>query len=300
MDEMDSIFSITTATDSIPIGTQRSATVTFTVTNRSAQPLTGRAVLVMDPPNDAHSDWLKLPPPQKSERHFDPSTVENYVVEVDVPVEAPAGEYIFHLDMEDTADPDETYTVGPTVKLQVAAPEKKKKPFPWWIIAVAVAVLVVIIGAIILLTRHSPAPTPTPTPTSVFKSGWLTYGQTNPDGTVSIILLHPGQDAIKLVDGVKAAHVLDFTPQNGGIYALLVVPQEGGRQTVWLVHQDGSQIGTPIDQGWPESDQQLHIEADWTPTGAFLVIEAIDKNTNADSYIYVNDQGAIVSRPAFP
>ena len=141
---MDSIFSITTATDSIPIGKQRSATVTFTVTNRSGHPITGRSVLVMGAPNETHSDWLKLPPPQKSERHFDINGVENYSVEVDVPVGAPAGEYVFHLDMLDTDRPDETYTVGPTVKLQVAAPEKEKKPFPWWIIAVAVGVLAVI------------------------------------------------------------------------------------------------------------------------------------------------------------
>ena len=141
---MDSIFSITTATDSIPIGTQRSARVVFTVTNTSSLPLIGQSFLVMDPPNEAKSDWLQLKPPQESERTFDAHGVQDYLVEVNVPVDALAGEYIFHLDMENTANPDETYTVGPTVLLEVAAPEPespKPKPFPWWIILIILVVL---------------------------------------------------------------------------------------------------------------------------------------------------------------
>jgi Tol biopolymer transport system component len=151
---MDSIFSITTATDSISIGVQRHATVSFTVTNRSGKPLTGQAVLVIEPTNESNSNWLKLPPPQKSERHFDVNGVENYSVEVSVPVKAPGGAYIFHLDMEDTDRPDETYTEGPTVRLQVAV----AKGFPWWIIAVAAGVLAVIIAAFIFWPRDIKVP----------------------------------------------------------------------------------------------------------------------------------------------
>jgi hypothetical protein len=152
---MDPIFSITTATNNIEIKEQRSATVLFTVTNRSTRALIGRSTLVMDPPNESQSAWLRLKPPQESERSFPVNGVQDFLVEVKVPVEALAGEYIFHLDMLDTQDPDETYTVGPTVKLEVAAPPPppKKKPFPWWIVAVAVGVLVVIIGAVIFWPR---------------------------------------------------------------------------------------------------------------------------------------------------
>jgi Tol biopolymer transport system component len=147
---MASIFSITTATNSIPIGKQRNATVLITVTNISGQALTGRAVLVMDPPNEAQVAWLQLSPPQKSERHFDVNGVQDYSIEVNVPVEIAARDSIFHLDMVDIDNPDETYTVGPGVKLLVGEPEKKeKKPFPWWIIGVAVGVLAVIIGLVI-------------------------------------------------------------------------------------------------------------------------------------------------------
>src|SRR5690242_7487968 len=112
---MASTFSITTATNNIPIGTRRSATVLFTVTNMSSQPLIGQSFLMMDPPNDSHSDWLELKPPQEGERRFDPHGVQDYLVVVNVPADALAGEYIFHLDMEDPENPDETYTVGPTV-----------------------------------------------------------------------------------------------------------------------------------------------------------------------------------------
>ena len=155
MEEMDPIFSITTATNNIEIGKQRSATALFTVTNTGGQPLTGRAVLVMDPPNESQAAWLQFKPPQESERNFDVNGVEKYDVDVKVPVEAVPGEYIFHLDMLDTENPDETYTLGPNVKLHVAAPPPppKPKPFPLWIILVAVGVLAAIALAIIFWPR---------------------------------------------------------------------------------------------------------------------------------------------------
>ena len=144
MEEMDPIFSITTATNNIEIGKQRSATALFTVTNTGGQPLTGRAVLVMDPPNESQAAWLQFKPPQESERNFDVNGVEKYDVDVKVPVEAVPGEYIFHLDMLDTDNPDESYTVGPTVLLEVAQtepPKPEKKPFPWWIILVGLSII---------------------------------------------------------------------------------------------------------------------------------------------------------------
>ena len=155
MEEMASTFSITTSTNKIEIGEQRSATTLFTVTNTSGQTLTGRAVLVMDPPNESQSAWLRLKPPQEGERSFPVNGVQDFIVDVKVPVEALAGEYIFHLDMLDTNNPDETYTFGPTVKLEVTArPPPPKKPFPWWIIAVAVGMLAGIIGVIIFWPRR--------------------------------------------------------------------------------------------------------------------------------------------------
>jgi hypothetical protein len=154
---MASIFSITTATNNIPIGTRRSATVLFTVANRSTRPLIGRCALVMDPPNDSQSGWLRLKPPQESERSFPANGVQDYIVEVNVPVNALAGEYIFHLDMLDTDNPDETYTPGPTVLLEVAQtepPKEEKKPFPWWIILVGLGIIV---GLGLSLSSFNPA-----------------------------------------------------------------------------------------------------------------------------------------------
>ena len=138
-----------------------------------------------------------------------------------------------------------------------------------------------------------PSPTPTFTPTSIIASGLLTYKQTNPDGTVSIALIQPYKDTIKLVDGVQDAAVLDFTPANGGVYALWVL--QSGRPTIWLVRADGSQIGSPIDDGWLDVK-----DADWTAGGGFLIIEATDPNTNKIYYTYVNNQGAEISKPGIP
>jgi putative membrane protein len=148
---MASTFSITTSTNNIPIGTQRRTTVLFTVTNMSSRPLIGQSFLVMDPPNELHSDWLQLKPPEEIERNFPINGVEKYTVVVNVPADALAGEYIFHLDMEDPENPDETYTVGPTVLLEVnaGAPEPEPpnhKPFPWWIILVGLGIVGLCLG----------------------------------------------------------------------------------------------------------------------------------------------------------
>lgn len=51
-------FSITTATNSVSIGERRGVRVLFPVTNTSGRPLIGRAVLVMDPPNQSQAVWL--------------------------------------------------------------------------------------------------------------------------------------------------------------------------------------------------------------------------------------------------
>jgi VCBS repeat-containing protein len=154
---MVSAFSITPATNNIPIGTRRNATVLFTVTNTGGQPITGRAVLIMDPPNESQAAWLRLKPPQESERNFDLNGAQDYSVEVNVPAEALAGDYLFHLDMVGTENPDETYTAGPTVMLRVAPPPlPKKKPFPLWIILVVLGVLAVVGVILFLVFRNRP------------------------------------------------------------------------------------------------------------------------------------------------
>jgi beta-lactam-binding protein with PASTA domain len=158
---MASTFSITTGTNNITVSSQRSDKVLFTVTNQTGQALTGRAALATVPPDAPHAAWLRFKPPEQSERPFSINGVQDYTVEVNVPANTPAGEYIFRLDMVATHNPDETYAAGPAVMLSVAKPATEKKRFPLWIIPVIVGVLAVL-GVVIYLWYRSSAMEPVP------------------------------------------------------------------------------------------------------------------------------------------
>jgi hypothetical protein len=147
---MASAFSITTATNSVQVETGHPAAVVFTVANSTGQAVVGRASLAAVPPHAEHSKWLRLRPPELSERRFAIGGVENYTVEAaSIPASAPAGEYTFRLDMVATHNPDETYTAGPTVVLNLAREKPAPRPFPWWILLVALLVLGLVGGVLV-------------------------------------------------------------------------------------------------------------------------------------------------------
>jgi len=70
---------------------------------------------------------------------------------------APGGKYPFRLDVASALNPDEDFTEGPTVSVEIAAatvPPPPKKKFPLWIIfVIAGVVLIIIIVVIILVVR---------------------------------------------------------------------------------------------------------------------------------------------------
>ena len=178
---MVSAFDITTSSPEIEIKKQqRSAKVVFIVSSNLVQPrVNARGMLVLvDPPEGPHVDWLRFETPEDRGctrfqapeaiectfvRKDDGTTdVKRYPVEVNVPVGAPGGAYLFQLKMLDAENPsDETVTYGPTVTLRVAAAEPelpKKKPFPLWIILAALGVLALIIGLVIFWPRRVEVP----------------------------------------------------------------------------------------------------------------------------------------------
>ncbi len=137
---MASPFAITAASTTVQLSSSRQGEAVFTVSNTSGRQLEGRAQLT--PTDPATAGWFKLG--GDVERDFSPDETHQYNVQVAVPADAQPGNYTFHLDMVGVENPDEQYTRGPTVRVEVPASEKPPPPpFPWWIIAVVAGVLLI-------------------------------------------------------------------------------------------------------------------------------------------------------------
>jgi hypothetical protein len=138
---MASPFAITAASTTIQLSDARQGEAVFTVSNTSGQPLEGRATIT---PNDpATAGWFQMV--GDVERAFEPDETHQYNVQITVPPDTAPGSYSFHLDIVGVENPDDQYSRGPTVQVQVpaAAKEPAAAPFPWWIVAVVVGVLLV-------------------------------------------------------------------------------------------------------------------------------------------------------------
>lgn len=158
-------FTITTpATETMKADAGGHAQAVFTVTNATARPV--RAILRARAIGDSKQEWLSIA--GESERDFGGGATEQVTVRFDA-VGAPAGKYSFRLNASSAINPDEDFTEGPTVNVEVPAPVvvgPKPKKFPWIIIAIIAAVL--LIGGIVLFLIWPRPPvvdeTPTPTP----------------------------------------------------------------------------------------------------------------------------------------
>src|SRR5215510_13016403 len=138
---MNRIFAITTASDRVPTGGDGRGEITFTVTNSSARSLRGQ--LRVRPLGSTNVEWLNIA--GETERNFSPNATQQVVVKVSVPPGTPAGKYQFRLDTVSLINPDDDFTEGPTIDLEVKATEVPKKAFPWWIIAAAAGAVVLIV-----------------------------------------------------------------------------------------------------------------------------------------------------------
>jgi PASTA domain len=67
------------------------------------------------------------------------------VVKVVTPPGVPAGKYQFRLDAISVINPDDDFTEGPTVDLEVEVTEAPKKAFPWRLIAAAAGAVILIV-----------------------------------------------------------------------------------------------------------------------------------------------------------
>jgi hypothetical protein len=142
-------FAITAASNTVRLDAGKTAVTTFTVSNSTAHTVNGRAQLRSQSPEAA--SWFKLS--GLPERLFPANEAAQFSVDIAVPAGALAGSYVFSLDMVGVDNPDELFSQGPPVSLEVAAVDVPKKSLPWWWwIPVAVTgVLVVAVLAFVLL-----------------------------------------------------------------------------------------------------------------------------------------------------
>ncbi len=149
---MAGTFSITAPGNNIMLsGTDRQASVTYTVTNTSGKDLRGRAMVATTPANAPHLAWLAIE--GESERPFGINATEQYRVSVQAPPDAPPGNYTIRLNMLATYNPDETFTEGPTVLVTVPAPTPETRKFPLWTIPVALVAVVIVAVILVFALR---------------------------------------------------------------------------------------------------------------------------------------------------
>jgi len=137
-------FAITAASNSVFLDEDRTGTAQFTVSNQSGRSVEGRAQLVTDAPED--ESWVSLRGP--AHRAFATAGTEQYTVEIDVPPDAPSGNYTLRLDVVGEERPDEQYVEGPSITFQVPEAEPAPASFPWAVVA-AVAAVVLIGGGVL-------------------------------------------------------------------------------------------------------------------------------------------------------
>jgi hypothetical protein len=143
---MSTPFAITTATNSVFLDDNRQVRAHITVSNTSGRTLRGRAIVKAE--NPTVEKWLDIE--GDVARSFAVAGTEQYTIRVDVPDDAPAGNYSFHLDMVGEERPDEQYAEGPTLTFEVPEPaEAADQGFPRTLV-LAIAALLVIGGGFLI------------------------------------------------------------------------------------------------------------------------------------------------------
>lgn len=131
-------FTITAAKEKASLDASRKGEAAFTVTTTEARPMRGE--LKVKPLGATKAAWLSLA--DEAVRDFNPPKTQPATVKIAIPADAAAGTYSFRLDAVSVAEPDDDFTEGPAVAVEVAAAQPvPPKKFPWWIIAVVVVVL---------------------------------------------------------------------------------------------------------------------------------------------------------------
>jgi hypothetical protein len=117
-------FVITSPTNTVLLGTDRTGQAAFTVSNQTGRAVRARAsVAALDP---TQVGWLAVT--GLSERDYPTGGTEQITVTVTVPPDVAGGLYPFRLDVTSVVNPDEDWAQGPVVAFQV--PPVKDRPRP--------------------------------------------------------------------------------------------------------------------------------------------------------------------------
>jgi hypothetical protein len=122
----DPVFTLTTPSVSVTLAANRIGEVPFTVTNVSNRKLRARARITPAP--GAPADWFSVE--GDSEQDFDAGAARQFVVRVDPPLGAPAGNYAFRLDAVGIEHPDDDYSEGPSCQITVPGSKPPKLTTP--------------------------------------------------------------------------------------------------------------------------------------------------------------------------
>lgn len=142
---MSRVFNISSASDAVRLDAHGQGEVAFTVTNASARPVRGRfKVKLLDKPAPdvpaLAADAIAVG--GDAERSFNPNDTQQVPVRIKVPSGTREGKYSFRLDGINVDSPDEDFTEGPALAIDVK-PAPPKRKFPWWILAIVLLVLAV-------------------------------------------------------------------------------------------------------------------------------------------------------------
>ncbi len=148
---MTSQFNLTVESNTVAINSQGSGKITFTAFNASGRTARGRANMQTVPEGQPHLAWLTIS--GDAEREFPIAGVDQFLVQVNAPKNAAVGQYTFRLNLVEVANPDETFSEGPTVSFKISERKRDLSLFPWWILLALLAGIILIAGIIYLATR---------------------------------------------------------------------------------------------------------------------------------------------------
>ncbi len=141
-------FAITTSAAAVQLDGRGEGTFTFTVSNALGRPV--RARTRVEPQGPSRPQWVALE--GESERDFASDGTHQFTARVVVPPGTPGGRYGFVLSVVGLDNPDEEFTAGPQVSVEVplSTPQPPPRRFPWWAVALAAGVLIITLAAVLI------------------------------------------------------------------------------------------------------------------------------------------------------
>jgi len=132
-------FVVTTPATEITLDGRRHGEFAVSITNTAGRPLRARLQLVPAPP--AEPGWFGVA--GGDERDLALGATQSFSVQVQAPPTAAPGSYQVRCDAIDEAQPQEVFTIGPTVAVQLSTAAARRGRIPWWVFAAAAAVVLI-------------------------------------------------------------------------------------------------------------------------------------------------------------